>query len=73
MCPVSSILETKCPDPAYTGCIITVSIINDWRFVRHADIDWKDSVVGRIRRINLGVETVHPGHGKPFPLGRLLT
>jgi hypothetical protein len=41
--------------------------------VRHADIDWKDSVVGRIRRINLGVETVHPGHGKPFPLGRLLT
>jgi len=52
---------------------IGVSIINDWRFVRHADIDGKDSVVGRIRRINLGVGTVHPGHGKPFPLGWLLT
>jgi len=52
---------------------IGVSIINDWRFVRHADIDGKDSVVGRIRRINLGVGTVHPGHGKPFLLGRLLT
>ena len=73
MCPVSRISESKCPDPAYTGHIITVSIIKDSRFVRHADIDGKDSVVGRIRRINLGVETVHPGHGKPFPLGRLLT
>ena len=30
-------------------------------------------MAGRIRRINLGVETVHPGHGKPFPLGWLLT